>query len=145
MTALTNLQRGALVELRRKVTLERAALTPPQRAAKRGYTDWTRDEPVHRPNAAPDWAERNPDIANHNGDAWTNDVAESLRIYTDSWVLPIIDALLGTEDPIEDIILLAHAAGIAPNGQQMRAAREAKAKLATQLKHAARVRAAEAK
>jgi hypothetical protein len=109
--ALSKREREALAEVRRLVTLERASLTPPKRAAERGYVDFRMTEPAHRPLIDPDeYARRNPDLA--KSDAWTNDVAETLRIYIGSNVLPIIDALIGTDDPLEDVKLLA---AITPN------------------------------
>lgn len=89
--ALTKTERRALEILRNKVALERAALTPPPRAAERGYQAWGEMEPTHRPLAA------NPYPATSN--EWTNDVAASLKVYTESWVLPIIDALLDESGP----------------------------------------------
>lgn len=87
--SLTKLERNALLRLRAYVTLERASLTPPARAQERGYPAWGDEKPI-RP-LVPDERKRNLD---YTGDPWTNDVAESLVVYTESWVLPIIDALL---------------------------------------------------
>ena len=96
--ALTKTERRALERLRRYVALERASLTPPDRAQERGYGDAFRSggkdlEPPVRPLAGED---ANLD---YRGDAWTNDVAASLKVYTESWVLPIIDALLDQRSP----------------------------------------------
>lgn len=98
--SLTKRERAALEELRRKVTLSRAALTPPKRAEERGYRDRYR-EPSRRPAA------RETDVYPDTSSEWTNDVAESLKVYTESWVLPVIDALLA-----DDRDYLAQVTGI---------------------------------
>lgn len=84
--ALTKRERAALLRLRDVVTMKRAALTAPARAAERGYDRTT--EPTNRPLVA----ELDRDLS--LSDPWTNDVAESLAGYLGTWALPIIDALL---------------------------------------------------
>lgn len=91
--SLTKTERLALERLRRYVVLERAALDAPERAGAMGYWKLPK-EPTSRPLAEsqPDQSALDRDPFGSN--AWTNDVAASLKVYTESWVLPIIDALL---------------------------------------------------
>lgn len=85
--SLTKTERLALKRLRRYIVLERASLQAPERAGVRGYWRQPKERPV-RPLAGED-----ADL-DYPGDQWTNDVAESLKVYTESWVLPIIEDLL---------------------------------------------------
>lgn len=97
--SLTKSEAAALQSVRRYVTLERAALTPPVRAQVRGYASHDR-EPAVRPLAP---------TRNGESNGWTNDVAVSLSQYTQSWILPLIDAMLAETRTVGQEMLLRMA------------------------------------
>jgi hypothetical protein len=112
--SLTKQERAALRELRRYVTLQRAGLDIPGAMGSMGEGEdgegttvfelyrlravarnrGENAEPAyHRPLAEPDSYMQSRVMAS-TSDLFTNDVAEALKVYTESWVLPLIDALL---------------------------------------------------
>lgn len=117
--SLTKQERAALVELRHYITLRRAAISIPGAMGSMGESEdgstptvfelyrlrarfhneqvssgEEPDEPAyHRPLAEPDSRMQSRRLADMH-DIFTNDVAEALKVYTESWILPLIDALL---------------------------------------------------